>query len=380
MQPKVSVIMPVYNTERYLRQCLDSVLGQTLREIEVICVDDGSRDSSVQILQEYAARDPRVTVLQQANAGAGAARNKGLAAAAGEYLSVLDSDDFSEPDMLETAYLRAKRFDADLVVFGSDEYLEAEARFVPVNWAINKRLLPAADCFAARDIPQNIFRTMIGWTWDKLYKRAYIEELGLRFQEIRLHNDLLFGYGALASARRITVEERVLTHQRKRGGGSLSDERTDWWCVYDALSALEQYLKDRGLYPRFQRDFVNYVVALLAYTLSRTGPKQFAEVYTAIREKWFPALGARDLPGDYFYNAAEAAFYAQVTGNPAEGYQELHRREEARRAKAASAGRLGRLLAVLPRKARSALRCCREYGFADTVRYAGQSLRSHFKK
>ena len=93
-QPIVSVIMPVYNGETYLRQCLDSVVNQTLKEIEIICVDDGSSDRSVEILKEYAAKDERVMVLQQANAGAGAARNNGLSKASGKYLSFLDSDDF----------------------------------------------------------------------------------------------------------------------------------------------------------------------------------------------------------------------------------------------------------------------------------------------
>ena len=94
MTVKVSVILPVYNVEKYLKECLDSILNQTLQEIEVICVDDGSTDRSLEILREYEKKDKRVIVLTQENKGAGAARNKGLAIAKGEYLSFLDSDDF----------------------------------------------------------------------------------------------------------------------------------------------------------------------------------------------------------------------------------------------------------------------------------------------
>ena len=93
MAPKVSVVLPVYNVGKYLRQCMDSIVGQTLEEIEIICVDDGSSDDSPQILQEYARKDPRVRVICQQNQGAGAARNHGLSVAQGEYLSFLDSDD-----------------------------------------------------------------------------------------------------------------------------------------------------------------------------------------------------------------------------------------------------------------------------------------------
>ena len=119
---KVSVIVPVYNGEKYLVRCMDSIVGQTLKETEIICVDDGSSDRSPEILDEYARRDNRVRLISQRNAGAGAARNRGLSEAKGEYLSFLDADDFFEPDMLERAYRKAKEQKAQILVFGSDQY------------------------------------------------------------------------------------------------------------------------------------------------------------------------------------------------------------------------------------------------------------------
>lgn len=115
--PKVSVIMPVYNVENYLRQCLDSVINQTLREIEIICVDDGSSDNSLKILLEYAAKDKRITVIKQNNLYAGVARNAGIAVAKGEYLSFLDSDDFFELNMLEEAYKAIKKEKSEIVFY-----------------------------------------------------------------------------------------------------------------------------------------------------------------------------------------------------------------------------------------------------------------------
>jgi glycosyltransferase involved in cell wall biosynthesis len=98
--PKVSVIIPVYNVEAYLRQCLDSVVNQTLKDIEMICVDDGSTDSSAEILKEYAKKDERIRVLTQSNSGAGAARNAGLVSAKGKWLYFLDGDDFIDEHCL----------------------------------------------------------------------------------------------------------------------------------------------------------------------------------------------------------------------------------------------------------------------------------------
>ncbi|MFR5028212.1 MAG: glycosyltransferase family 2 protein [Coprococcus sp.] len=139
MGTKVSVILPVYNVSDYLRQCMDSIVGQTLKDIEIICVDDGSTDDSLAILKEYEAKDQRVKVIQQANAGAGAARNKGLEIATGEYLSFLDSDDFFEPDMLEKAWSKAHETRAQVVVFRSDQYREDLQEFVQVRWTLHEK-------------------------------------------------------------------------------------------------------------------------------------------------------------------------------------------------------------------------------------------------
>lgn len=107
--PKVSVIIPVYNAEKYLRECLDSVVNQTLKEIEIICVDDGSTDGSLTILREYRKKDKRVKVLTQANEGVSAARNRGLLSACGEFVAFLDSDDYIEISAYEISYKEAKK-------------------------------------------------------------------------------------------------------------------------------------------------------------------------------------------------------------------------------------------------------------------------------
>ena len=124
---KVSVIMAVYNAERYLRQALESVCQQTLRDIEIICVDDGSTDGSMEILKEFAGQDDRIKILQhlEKTDGAAAARNMGLQAARGEYLSFLDADDWFEPDMLEKAYEKASLRELDVLIIDAYVYREA---------------------------------------------------------------------------------------------------------------------------------------------------------------------------------------------------------------------------------------------------------------
>ena len=121
---KISVIIPVYNVEKFLRECLDSVVNQTMRDIEIICVNDGSTDGSLDILKEYAKKDDRIIVINQTNGFVGSARNNGLKIAKGEYIQFVDSDDYLELNACETAYKYALLYNADVVVFGYKNFPE----------------------------------------------------------------------------------------------------------------------------------------------------------------------------------------------------------------------------------------------------------------
>ena len=122
--PKISIIIPVYNVEKYLRECLNSVVNQTMRDIEIICVNDGSTDGSLDILKEYAKKDDRIIVINQTNGFVESARNNGLKIAKGEYIQFVDSDDYLELNACETAYKYALLYNADVVVFGYKNFPE----------------------------------------------------------------------------------------------------------------------------------------------------------------------------------------------------------------------------------------------------------------
>lgn len=142
--PVVSVIIPVYNVERYLRRCLDSVLAQTFKEWEAICVNDGSPDNSDKILAEYAARDARFKVINKENGGLSDARNVGVAAARGQYILFLDSDDFIHSQTLEITVGLAREKNADMVLFGYDEQFHKRTRELMQGGADVSNRMPAA--------------------------------------------------------------------------------------------------------------------------------------------------------------------------------------------------------------------------------------------
>lgn len=308
-QPKVSVIVPVFNVERFLPQCVDALTNQTLQDIELIFVDDGSSDGSKLILDDAACADKRIRVLHQLqNTNAGAARNAGLDVARGEYLSILDSDDFFEPNMLEDAYNRAKQHDADVVLYRGDRFYEAIQKYVDVPWMLNVKKFPKNYVFPPNDVQPNIFRSMVGWTWDKLFRRRHIEENGIRFQEQRIFNDMFFVYAAVLSAKRITILDEVLVHQRKRGGGSLSDTRAKYLsCLFDAIMALGAFLDERGLRVRYHKEFQNYIVHLLdnnAYSLNQES-EEFRTFLSMLRDNWFEKLEVFSYPRSFYYVPTE---------------------------------------------------------------------------
>lgn len=311
--PKVSVIIPVYNAEKYLRQCLDSICKQTLSEIEIICVDDGSSDSSLEILMEYASRDSRLKILSQRNGGAGSARNNGLKHATGEYLSFLDADDFFELNMLELAYQELEHYQADFVVFNSDQYRMDTGKYVKERWVLRMSDIPPYMPFTHRELTDNVFKTFVGWAWDKVYRRSFVAKHQLWFQEQRTSNDLLFVFSALVLAKRIVVLDKVLAHQRRGSKDSLSVTREkSWHCFYDALIALKKRLQDEGIFWELEQDYINYALHFCLWNLNTLAEPTKSLLKDKLCSGWFENLGITNKGKNYFYNLTEYEEYRKI--------------------------------------------------------------------
>ena len=305
-KPKISVILPVYNAEKYLRPCLDSIRDQTLRDIEILCVDDGSSDASPKILADYAKKDSRIRVIRQENAGAGAARNTGLRAASAAYLSFLDADDFFEPQMLALAYEKAEADQSDFVVFRSDQYYTDEDRCREMRWSVKAEQLPQESPFSRKEIRGNVFRAFIGWAWDKLYCREFVQKHQLLFQEQRTSNDFFFVFTALILAERISVVDQVLVHQRRDAKDSLSKTRENsWFCYYDALLVLRERMKEEGVFAELERDFINYAVHASLWNLNTLAEPTRSKLAGKLKGEWSEELGIRGKRIRYFYDRKE---------------------------------------------------------------------------
>ena len=213
MVAKVSVIVPVYNGEDFLGQCLDSILTQTLEDIEVICVDDGSTDETASILQTYAFLDSRLKIITQENKGIAAARNKGMKEASGEYIIFWDSDDFFENNMLEKMLAKAQDDNSDVVMCGHylfDNGIKEKVQDIEIQEEYLKK-----SPFKPEDLAQNLFDICPSHAWNKLVKKKLIEKNNIFFDErVSYAEDHLFSYCVLTSANKISLLKDCLVYYR----------------------------------------------------------------------------------------------------------------------------------------------------------------------
>lgn len=272
--PKVSVIIPVYNVEEYLSQCLDSVVNQTLSDIEIICVDDGSSDKSFEILQKYADKDSRIKIFKQENQGAGAARNNGLDKATGDYLYFLDSDDYIKLNCLEKLYKKIIFENSDICVCQNEILLDSKQE-IKICVAKNMKLVSDKNKFNVFDVPNVIFKFCNIPAFTKLYKKDFIKNNKIRFQEIKTCNDVFFNYCSLTLANSITTVPEALVIYRAEQKHNLSANRGKHVnCILDAFSMLKTELENRDLFSLVEDAFYKSAVSCFNYEIGRLEKSQ----------------------------------------------------------------------------------------------------------
>jgi glycosyltransferase involved in cell wall biosynthesis len=272
-------------------------------------------------LKDYEKQDSRVKVICQKNAGAGAARNRGIAVATGKYFSFLDSDDFFELDMLEKAYAKISEAKADMVVFRSDQYREDLDKMVQVKWTLRMEQMPPYRPINFRTFTGNVFKVFVGWAWDKLFDRDFVEKYHLRFQEQRTSNDMLFVFSAIVLADKIELVDEVLAHQRRNNPSSLSNTREkSWQCFYEALKAVKKMLQEHNLYWILEQDYINYALHASLWNVETLNGAKKEVLYHKLKEEWFAELGVDGHEDSYFYDKKEYKKYLKMKESSFEEY------------------------------------------------------------
>lgn len=314
-QPLVSLIVPVYNAAPYLSDLFESLLGQTHSNLQIICVNDGSTDDSLAILQSYAEQDGRVLVVDKPNSGAADTRNCGLEYVKGEYLCFIDSDDFIERDAIEKLVAIAERDHTDVVLFDMDVYDNVTGEYHELTPVFTERV-PVNRVFSIADV-DNFYKYILGFTVNKLYRSSFLLGLNLRFPRIGAHEDMPFTYIALSAAKSIYFFDEDLYHYRRSREGSLSDTTNRRYrFMIEALLCFREGLKERGLWDACERDFENYALHMCVWKYGSLERLDHLEFRDACRSRLFDLLGISAHEADYYYEPEDYKFYTDAMTLP----------------------------------------------------------------
>ena len=257
---KISVIVPIYNACKHLRPALDSILAQTFKEIEIICVDDGSTDTSLDMLKIYQKMDNRIRIITETNAGPGHARNNGLKRARGKYVAFLDADDFFEPEMLEKLYNLAEENGLDIAITRYDIYDNKKGKFTANIESEHGKIFDGGAVTSKNEYPDYILESTTGAAWNKLFKKSFILEKNISFTtEAMIFEDVYFTVSALAFAERVARLPDVLVHHRIYSQQSRARSFRKYYLqVPGVFLKIKEFLMKGGMYQPLAKGFLNF--------------------------------------------------------------------------------------------------------------------------
>ena len=272
----VSVIIPVYNVEDYLNQCLLSVAEQTFEDFEAICIDDGSTDKSSQILKEFAENDSRFKIITQKNMGVSAARNHGLKEASGDYIYFLDSDDYIEKNALERLYTASKARNTDLIIFKLELF---ENEYVNSNYS-NAPFLPSG-VFNYHDFKKDVFRVDVT-VYTKFFKKSLISDK--RFPEGLIFEDNAFYADYIFDAERIYFLDECLYHKRVHDRSTISRASRNYMDLFEINRIIDLTLQKRGLFDEFADILFCRKIDSIYYRFTLIQPKYKQSYYDLMKK------------------------------------------------------------------------------------------------
>ncbi len=238
---KVSVVIPIYNSEEFLEECLRSVVNQTLKDLEIICVNDGSTDSSRDIINTFAQNDSRIKVISQKNSGTGKAMNTGISAATGEFVGVVESDDFVETNMFERLYRIAEATNVEIVRsnYWKHNFFEGDVLCAFVDSSLVDKI------FTPRDYPELFY--LPSYLWSSIYRREFLTRNHILFNETpgASYQDVGFVFKALSCAERMTATEQAFYHYRVDNPNASIHSKEKVYCICDEFESIWHFLETR---------------------------------------------------------------------------------------------------------------------------------------
>lgn len=299
--PLFSVVIPAYNAGQYISETIQSVLRQTLQSFEIICIDDGSTDNTIEAIRRCAALDERVFLLEQENQYAGVARNRGIERAVGKYVTFLDADDFLAPNALESYYFAAESCSADVVVAATYQFKQGESHAKKTDNWLREDFVPRATSFSAREYPQYAFNFTPGGPGGKCFRRDFVRKANLSFLSLPKSEDFYFIHLGIAKASAIALVRDPVYFIRVLPT-SLERRKNEMPLVFwEAILLFEARLKEEGLFDQFRQSFVNENVNRFANNLRDSDEEAADLILRKLSEVGESALGLGVFPDRYFY-------------------------------------------------------------------------------
>ena len=263
----ISVIVPVYNVEKYLSKCLESIINQTYQNLEIICVDDGSTDSSPKILEEYAKKDTRIKILEQTNSGQGVARNYAINLAKGEYIMFVDSDDWLSLNACEVLLNKISLTSSDFVIFGAylfDDNKNCE-RIDSPYWSVDeyREILKRKEVFDYKDVKDIIFKRFS--PWNKFYNASFLKANNIKFDEKLEFEDVIFHMKSFLFADRITYCQDCLYNYRLFHSSSCTERfrrGKEVFNIIEVVNTVEALLQTVNVYETLKMQFLKFKISL----------------------------------------------------------------------------------------------------------------------
>ena len=311
---KVSVVMPVYNAYDYLRIAIDSVLSQTFTDIELICIDDGSTDKSLEILKEFQQADTRVRIITENNAGPSIARNKGLTRSRGQYVIFLDADDFYENTLIEKLYALAERDSLDIAVCKFDIYNNRKGRFDDNIRSDHGEIFEEGKIVSKSDYPDVILSCTTGYVWNKMFRREFLVEKELMFDpELMVFEDTHFVVNALAMADRVgKCFERLIHHRVYTNQPRNKLFKKHYRQVPVIYAKIKEFLRAHGMYKPLSMSFLNLSASRCYKIYNLLWYDAKAEFWDMLHNEYAEILAWTDAEPEYFESEDVRDFVASV--------------------------------------------------------------------
>jgi len=384
--PKVSIVVPIYNVEKYLRQCLESIENQTLEDIEVICVNDGSKDQSKDIINEFVNRDPRFILIDKPNTGYGNSMNVGFDRATGEYIGIVESDDYADSNMFESLYHEAHANHLDVLKSGYYFYYS-----IPKDKNIEEHIASRVLCgktfcprtFFKDPMEKVSFFNIKPTIWSSVYRREFIKKNHIRFNETpgASYQDASYNFKVWCCAERVQLIDKAFLHYRQDNESSSVNSPGKVFCVCDEYAEMERFLQEHPLW----KDDMEYVKSRIKYDSYMWNYNRIAQEYKYIFIERASADFKKDQDEGYlnpeYFEAYKWKDLQKLIKDPIKYHTEKSLEgvksvgsEEYEAVVQSASYKIGRGITFIPRTIADTIQCVRDNGVTYTIKYAFSKL------